>query len=61
MLSSPVGYFPRLRQSLTAIFDIYESASENIRRYDIGRNDLVVVGGGGLLHAHEEWSNNILR
>ena len=60
MLSSPLPYFPRLRNATTAVWDVGESARRNVQRWGLTRQDLVVIGGGGLLHAHDSWSSNLL-
>ena len=40
--------------------DVGEPARRNVERWDLTRRDLVVIGGGGLLHAHDSWSSGLL-
>lgn len=61
MLSSPLLYFPLLRTATKEVFDVKENATNNIRNHRIGKSDMVIIGGGGLLNQNDRWSLHLLQ
>lgn len=59
MLASPLNYLPDLKRHVTKTFDIYESADRNIMEHNISREDVVIIGGGGLLNCLNGWNRHI--
>ena len=61
MLSSPLLYFPLLRTEIKEVFDVKENATTNIHHHRIGKSDMVIIGGGGLLNQNDRWSLHLLQ
>jgi drug/metabolite transporter (DMT)-like permease len=59
MLSTPLHYFSDLAKATTAVLDVRENSQENIVKYNMTKDDMVIVGGGGLLNFSDPWTDHI--
>jgi hypothetical protein len=54
-----VRYFPDLSKALTSTFDLNEKPLSLIKKHNITKVDLVIIGGGGLLDNSAKWNKHI--
>lgn len=59
MQSNPILYFEKLRNNIFDVVDIGANAQDVISKYDMKSEDVVIIGGGGLLWNNELWDRNI--
>jgi len=60
MMSSPVQYFPELMNVTTGIFSVHLNATQLVQQFKISKQDLLIVGGGGLLAQKKEWTHMLV-